>query len=68
MSLWTSGDLDIGDHVAVLSALRDCNDNLRVKNIINEMISYTFHLTQERMQSEGFWRKRFEAELNPESD
>ena len=68
MNLWTSGDLDIGDHVAVLSALRDCDNSLRVKNIINEMITYIFRFTQERMQSESFWRKRFEAELIPESD
>ena len=68
MNLWTSGDLDIGDHVAVLSALRDCDDNLRFKNIINEMITYMFRFTQERMQSESFWRKRFEAELIPKDD
>ncbi len=68
MNLWTSGDLDIGDHVAVLSALRDCDNDLRVKNIINEMITYMFRFTQERMQGESMWRKRFEAELIPESD
>ncbi|MGA9770163.1 MAG: hypothetical protein WBV94_14070 [Blastocatellia bacterium] len=68
MNLWTSGDLDIGDHVAVLSALRDCDNNLRRQNIINEMITYIFRFTQDRMQSEAMWRKRFEAELNPESD
>ena len=68
MNLWTSGDLDIGDQVAVLSALRDCDNNLRVRNIINEMITYIFRFTQERLQSESFWRKRFEAELIPESN
>ena len=68
MTLWTTGDLDIGDHVAVLSALRDCDNNLRRQNIINEMITYMFRLTQEGMQSESFWRKRFEAELTPETD
>jgi tetratricopeptide (TPR) repeat protein len=40
MNLWTSGDLDPNDHVAVLSALRDCDNNLRRQNIINEMITY----------------------------
>ena len=68
MNLWTSGDLDIGDHVAVLSALRDCDNDLRLKNIINEMITYMFRFTQERMHGEAMWRKRFEAELVPESD
>jgi hypothetical protein len=67
MSLWTSGDLDINDHVAVLSALRDCDNNLRLKNIINEMITYIFRFTQERMQSEALWRKRIEAQLTPET-
>ncbi len=68
MSLWTSGDLDPNDHVAVLSALRDCDNNLRFKNIINEMITYIFRFTQERMQGESFWRKRVEAQLTPETD
>ncbi|HST22430.1 MAG TPA: hypothetical protein VLR90_15000 [Blastocatellia bacterium] len=68
MSLWTSGDLNPNDQVAVLSALRDCDDNLRFKNIINEMISYIFRFTQERMQGEAMWRKRVEAKLTPETD
>ncbi|MGA9768850.1 MAG: tetratricopeptide repeat protein [Blastocatellia bacterium] len=68
MSLWTSGDLNINDHVAVLSALRDCDNDLRLKNIINEMITYIFRFTQERMQSEALWRKRVEAQLTPETD
>ncbi len=42
MGLWTSGALDPNDHVAVLSALRDCDNNLRRQNIINEMI--TLHI------------------------
>lgn len=66
MSLWTTGDLRLEDQVAVLSALRDCNDVLRRNNIINSMISYMFRFTQERMESEHFWRKRFEAILTPE--
>jgi len=68
MGLWTSGDLDPNDHVAVLSALRDCDNNLRRQNIINEMITYIFRFTQERMQGEAMWRKRVEAQLTPESD
>jgi tetratricopeptide (TPR) repeat protein len=68
ISLWTTGDLNIDDHVAVLSALRDCDDNLRRKNIINLMISYMFRFTQERMEGEHFWRKRVEAQLAPETD
>jgi hypothetical protein len=67
MSLWTSGDLNLEDHVAVLSALRDCDNNLRMKNIINSMISYIFRFTQERMDGEHFWRKRVEARLTPET-
>ena len=68
ISLWTTGDLNVDDHVAVLSALRDCDDNLRRKNIINLMISYMFRFTQERMEGEHFWRKRVEAQLTPETD
>ncbi len=68
MCLWANNDLDPNDYVAVLSALRDCDDNLRFKNIINEMITYIFRFTQERMQGEAMWRKRVEAKLTPESD
>ena len=63
MGLWTSGDLDPNGHVAVLSALRDCDNNLRRQNIINEMITYIFRFTRERMQGEAMWRKRVEAKL-----
>lgn len=68
MCLWANNDLDPNDYVAVLSALRDCDNNLRRQNIINEMITYIYRFTQERMQGEAMWRKRVEAELNPESD
>ncbi len=68
MSLWTTGDLRLEDQIAVQSALRDCNDDLRRNNIINLMISYMFRFTQERMESEHFWRKRFEAILTPKED
>lgn len=67
VSLWTSGDLNIEDQVAVMSALRDCDNRLRQKNLINAIISYMFRFTQERMESEHFWRKRVEARL-PETD
>jgi hypothetical protein len=53
MSLWTSGNLDPNDHVAVLSALRDCDNNLRRQNIINEMITCIFRFTQELMQGKA---------------
>ena len=68
MSLWATGDLKLEDHIAVLSSLRDCDNDLRRNNIINSMISYMFRFTQERMESEHFWRKRFEARLTPEED
>jgi predicted kinase len=68
VSLWTSGDLNIEDQVAVMSALRDCDNQLRQKNIINSIISYMFRLTQERMEGEHFWRKRVEARLTPQED
>ncbi len=68
MCLWANNDLNPNDYVAVLSALRDCNNPLRFKNIINEMITHIFRFTQERMQGEAMWRKRVEAELTPESD
>ncbi len=68
MCLWANNDLDPDDYVAVLSALRDCKDNLRRQNIINEMITYIYRFTQERMQGEAFWRKRVEARLTPEDD
>jgi tetratricopeptide (TPR) repeat protein len=68
MCLWANNDLDPNDYVAVLSALRDCKDSLRRQNIINEMISYIFRFTQERLQGEAMWRKRFEAKLITEDD
>ena len=68
MCLWANNDLNPNDYVAVLSALRDCKDNLRVKNIIDEMITYIFRFTQERMQGEAMWRKRVEAKLISEDD
>jgi hypothetical protein len=68
MCLWANNDLDPNDYVAVLSALRDCKDSLRRQNIIDEMISYIFRFTQERMQGEAMWRKRFEAKLITEDD
>ena len=68
MCLWANNDLDPNDYVAVLSALRDCKDSLRRQNIIDEMITHIYRFTQERMQGESMWRKRFEAKLVTEDD
>jgi hypothetical protein len=63
ISLWVSGDVNPDDFASVMSALRDCEDDTRRNNIINLMISYSFHETRECMESEHEWRKRVEARL-----
>jgi hypothetical protein len=63
ISLWVNGDMNPDDFAAVMSALRDCEDDTRRNNIINLMISYSFHETRECMESEHEWRKRVEARL-----
>lgn len=68
MTLWVNGDFGPDDFAAVMSALRDCDDDLRRKTIIDRMISYSYYFTQDRMEGEDFWRKRVEARLTPETD
>jgi tetratricopeptide (TPR) repeat protein len=68
LTLWVNGDLGPDDFAAVMSALRDCDNDLRRKTIIDQMISYSFYFTRDRMEGEDFWRKRVEARLTPEPD
>jgi hypothetical protein len=68
MTLWVNGDFGPDDFAAVMSALRDCDDDLRRNTIIDRMISYSFYFTRDRMEGEDFWRKRVEARLTPASD
>ena len=66
--LWVNGDLDPEKFAAVISALRDCEDDLRRADIMDRMISYAFTETREAMRTEDEWRKRVEARLKPETD
>jgi tetratricopeptide (TPR) repeat protein len=55
--------VDPEELVAVLSALRDCDDSFRRNNIINTMIRIAFQETQECGLTEMEWRNRVERRL-----
>jgi hypothetical protein len=59
------GAIDCEQIAAVMSALRDCNDDLRRNNIINKIISFAFRESLQHFESENDWRKRVEARLKP---
>src|SRR6185369_11012561 len=60
---WLNGAVEPEELAAVLSALRDCEDDLRRTSILDQMISYAFTETAEQHQSESDWRGRVEARL-----
>lgn len=59
------GAIDCEWIVPVMSALRDCQDDLRRNNIINRFISFAFRESLQHSESEDEWRKRVEARLKP---
>ena len=65
VTLWINGGIEPDELAAVLSAVRDCDDDLRRTNILDRMISYAFHESRQGLVSEELWRKRFEARLEP---
>lgn len=60
---WLNGAIEPGELAAVLSALRDCDDELRRTNILDQMISIAFDETVQHYESERDWRRRVEARL-----
>jgi hypothetical protein len=60
---WLNGAIEPEELAAVLSALRDCEDELRRSNILDQMISVAFVETVQHYESEREWRKRVEARL-----
>jgi tetratricopeptide (TPR) repeat protein len=63
ISLWVNGECGPDELAAVMSALRDCSDDVRRNDILDRMISYSFYETRECVESEAEWRKRVEALL-----
>ena len=49
--------------VAVVSALRDCKDDLRRKAIMDNMITIAYQQTASNTDSESEWRKKVECRL-----
>ena len=60
--MW-SHQIDPEELVAVLSALRDCDDSIRRNTIIDRMIRIAFEETQECGVTEDAWRLRVERRL-----
>ena len=60
--MW-SHQIDPEELVAVLSALRDCDDSIRRNTIIDRMIRIAFEETQECGLNEEAWRLRVERRL-----
>ena len=65
ITLWINGGIDLDQFAAVMSALRDCDDDLRRRNILDRMISFAFRETTQSLDSEDRWRRRVEARLEP---
>lgn len=61
ISIWVESEIGPDDFAAVMSALRDCQDEFRLSNLIDQMISYSFHATTCRIHSEEDWRRELEA-------
>jgi hypothetical protein len=51
------------EFVGFLSALRDCDDSFRLKDILDRLIHKVYHETQESGLSEAEWRLRVERRL-----
>ena len=66
VALWINEGIKPEQLAAVMSALRDCDDELRRRNILDRMISYAFNETRFAIEGEERWRKRVEARLNPD--
>ncbi|MCI0485527.1 MAG: hypothetical protein L0229_02895 [Blastocatellia bacterium] len=64
--LWVNGEINPEDFASVISALRDCEDDLRRMNIMDEMIGYAFNESCQKIESEDDWRRRVEAQLTPD--
>ena len=52
----------------VMSALRDCDDQLRLKNIIDTMIMHAFHESESCCKSEFEWKEKVKARLKPQKN
>lgn len=64
-SLMLAGNLGPYGFAAIMSALRDCEDDERRRNLIDRMITHSFHEAREQTESEDEWRRRVEARLAP---
>jgi hypothetical protein len=51
------------EFVGFLSALRDCDDSFRLKDILDRLIGKVYHETQESSLNEEEWRLRVERKL-----
>ena len=60
--IWAN-QIDPEQFAAVMSALRDCKDDLRRDNIIDNMITIAFQQTAECLTSEEEWRLKYERKL-----
>ncbi|HVG19358.1 MAG TPA: hypothetical protein VNI02_09905 [Blastocatellia bacterium] len=62
ISVWCNM-IEPEEFASVMSALRDCEDDLRRANIIDSMIGIAFKQTPASMQTEQEWRMRVERKL-----
>jgi hypothetical protein len=68
VSLWVEGEVCPDDFAAVISALRNCDDAFRRNNILDQMISYSFRATPERIKAEDRWRNSVEINFEADSE
>jgi hypothetical protein len=68
VTLWVNGEFGPERFAAIISALRDCEDNLRRKNLMDRMISYAFRESGAGIDSENEWRTRVEARLKSDPE
>jgi hypothetical protein len=62
ISVWCNM-IEPEEFASVMSALRDCADDLRRANIIDSMIGIAFKQSPTSMQTEQEWRLRVESKL-----
>ncbi|HVG20004.1 MAG TPA: hypothetical protein VNI02_13220 [Blastocatellia bacterium] len=62
VSVWCNM-IEPEEFASVMSAIRDCKDDLRRANIIDNMIEIAFKQTHASMQTEQEWRLRVERKL-----
>jgi tetratricopeptide (TPR) repeat protein len=65
MTLWMNGGVDPVEFAQVMSALRDCDDEMRRTNIMDRMITCAFRESRDSAECEETWRNRIEARLSP---